>query len=175
MKDDGRTVGRSATVADRLTVCPSDRRLVRSLRRPPCQRIRQRRVHVEIQRVAEFVLLRRGVGLDAGSQVRGLVRSEARLADAAHELAERAVAEEVDTLLGEIELHLLCGRMGLPAGPQHGLVALGHLRCLLGREISLVHQFLHDLVEQVGELAFDLPVSCPIAGGLAAENPEHFG
>ena len=103
------------------------------------------------------------------------MRPEARLADAAEQVLERLVAEEVDALLGQVELDLLRRRARLAAGPEHRLVALGHLRRLGDVEVALVHQPLDDLVEQLAELALDLLVLLGVAGGLAAEHLEHVG
>ena len=47
------------------------------------------------------------LSLHPGGQVRRLVRAEAGAAQRAQEVAQGAVAEEVDPLLRQVELHLL--------------------------------------------------------------------
>ena len=103
------------------------------------------------------------------------MRAEARLADAAQQILERLVAEEVDPLLGEAEVHLLRGRLRRAARPEHRLVAGRHLRRLADVQVPLVDQALDDPVEQLAELALDLLVPLGVAGALAPEHLEHFG
>ncbi len=101
---------------------------------------------------------------------------EARLAHGAEQALQRLVAEEVDAFLGQVELHLLRGRLRLAAGPEHRLIALGHLRDL-GRlshvQVAFVDQPLHDAVEQLAQVVLGLAIPLGIAGGLAAERLQH--
>ena len=92
------------------------------------------------------------------------MRPEARLADGAEQALERLVPQEVDALLGEVELHLLSGGMGLAAGAEHGLVPLGHLGRLSDVEVALVDEPLDDAVEQLAQLPLDLPVPLGVPG-----------
>ena len=82
------------------------------------ERVLERRVDVEVQRVAELVRLAPAVGLDAGGEVRrcrGCRSSTCRASRAG--CRERPVAEEVDALLGEVELHVAAAACARPPGP----------------------------------------------------------
>src|SRR6266404_6478056 len=139
------------------------------------QRVRERGVHVEVERVTVLVGLADRLGLDAGGEVLGLVRPEARLADAAQEVLQGAVAEEIDALFGEVELHLLSRLFGHPARTEHRLLAGGHLGRLGHVQVALVDQLLNDLVEQLPQLALEIGVARRVAGRFAAQHLEHFG
>ncbi len=139
------------------------------------QRVRQRRVDVEIERVAVLVALARRLGLDAGRQMLRVVRAEARFPDAAQQVLERAITEKIDAFVGEIELHLLCRLFRHAAGAEHRLLRTGHLRRLLQVEVPLVDQLLDDLVEQIGELFLELGILAGVAGRVAAQHVEHVG
>src|SRR5216683_1325483 len=139
------------------------------------QRVRERGVHVEVERVTVLVGLADRLGLDAGGEVLGLVRPEARLADAAQQVLQGAVAEEIDALFGEVELHLLSRLFGHPARTEHRLLAGGHLGRLGHVQVALVDQLLDDLVEQLPQLALEIGVARRVAGRLAAQHLEHFG
>src|SRR5438034_1948216 len=76
------------------------------------ERVRERGVHVEVERVTVLVGLADRLGLDAGREVLGLVRPEARLADASQQVFQGAVAEKIDALLGEVELRSEERRVG---------------------------------------------------------------
>ena len=94
----------------------------------------------------------------------------------AEQVLERLVAEEVDALLGEVELDLLRRRAGLAAGAEHATGSPGGTcGAWLDVEVALVDQPLDDLVEQLAQLALDLLVPLGVAGGLAAEHLEHVG
>jgi hypothetical protein len=67
---------------------------------------RQRGGDVEIQRVAEFVCLRCTAGLDAGGLVACVVTAEVRFPKRAQQIAQRAKAEEVEPLVGDLEARL---------------------------------------------------------------------
>src|SRR5437870_12765909 len=60
------------------------------------QRVRERGVHVEVERVAVLVLLTHRFGLHTGREVLRFMGSEARLADAPEQVLQGPVAEEVD-------------------------------------------------------------------------------
>ena len=79
-------------------------------------RVRQRRGDVEVQRVAEFVGLGGAAGLDAGGLVAGVVAAEARLAQRAQQIAQRAEAEEVEPFVGDLEARLRLRVADLSAG-----------------------------------------------------------
>src|ERR671922_305407 len=71
---------------------------------------------------AVFVRLAHRFRLDAGGEVLRLVGAEAGFADAAEQVLQRTVAEEVDALFGEVELHLLSGFLGHPARTEQRLL-----------------------------------------------------
>src|SRR5271157_4937764 len=71
---------------------------------------------VEIERVAEFVRLGGAAGLDSCSQVAGVVTTEARFAQRSHQIAQRAEAEEVESLVGDFKARLRLSFANLPAG-----------------------------------------------------------
>src|SRR3989475_20622 len=139
------------------------------------QRVRERGVHVEVERVTVLVGLADRLGLDAGREVLGLVRPEARLADASQQVFQGAVAEKIDALLGEVELHLLSSFLGHPTRTEQRLLARGHLGRLGHVQVALVDQLLNDLVEQLPQLALEIGVARRVAGRFAAQHLEHFG
>jgi hypothetical protein len=65
--------------------------------------------------------------------------------------------------------------MGLTAGAEHALIALGHLGGLAYVEVALVDEPLHDLVQQLAELLLQLLVALGVAGRVAPEHLEHVG
>ena len=67
------------------------------------RRVQQRRGRVEVQRVAELVRLRRAGRFDAGRLLARVVAAVAALAERAEQIAQRAVAEEVERLVGDLE------------------------------------------------------------------------
>src|SRR6185503_19889014 len=64
----------------------------------------ERAADVEVQGVAKLVWLGGTRGLDSRGEVARIVAAERGLAQAAQEVAQRLVAEEVDALLGQLEL-----------------------------------------------------------------------
>src|SRR5256884_9092287 len=139
------------------------------------QRVREHGVHVEIERVAVLVLLTHRFGLHAGREVLRFMGSEARLADAPEQVLQGSVAEEVDALFGEVELHLLGGFFGHSPRAEQGLLPRRHLGRLADVQVPLVDQLLDDLVEQLRELALEVGVARRVPGGLAAQQLEHLG
>src|SRR5262245_22764894 len=65
--------------------------------------VEHRRRHVQVKRVAEFVGLRRFVGLDARRQIFCGVPPERRFAETGHQVLERLVAEKIYPLLRDLE------------------------------------------------------------------------
>src|SRR5207248_3899201 len=124
---------------------------------------------------AVFVRLADRFGLDAGREVLRFMSPEARLADAAEQVLESAVAEEVDALFGEVELHLLGGFFRHSPRAEQRLLPRGHLGRLADVQVPLVDQLLDDFVEQLGELALEIGVAGRVARGLAAQQLEHLG
>src|SRR5437660_791873 len=124
----------------------------------------QRGVHVEVERVAELVGLAHRFGLDPRREVLRLVRAEAGLADRAEQVLEGAVAEEVDALLGEVELHLLSRLLGPAAGSEQGLQVdrVGQLG-----EVAAVRRVFHRLPTPNIGLRRALPQWMPPRAGFA--------
>src|ERR1051325_8276448 len=69
-------------------------------------RRKQRRVHIKIDRVAEFVRLAGGFRLDAGGEMQSVVTPHRTLAQTAKQASQRLVPEKVETLLGNFKLHV---------------------------------------------------------------------
>ena len=111
-------------------------------------RVRQRRGDVEVQRVAEFVGLRRAAGLDAGGLVARVVAAEVRFAQRAQQIAQRAKAEEVEPLVGDLEARLRLRVADLPAG---GRAARWIVRLIDVDVVFLLHA-LDELLDQVFHL-----------------------
>src|SRR5712675_1701100 len=99
-----------------------------------------------------------------------LVRAEARLPDAAEQVLEGAVAEEIDAFFREAELHLLRGLLGHAPRTEQRLLARGQLRRLREVEIPLLDELLDDLIEQLGELSLEVGVALRVAGRVAAQH-----
>ena len=66
--------------------------------------VQQRAAGVEVQRVAELVRLRRAGRFDAGRLLARVVAAVAALAERAEQIAQRAVAEKIERLVGDLEL-----------------------------------------------------------------------
>ncbi len=130
----------------------------RQLQPLAAQRREQRRVHVQIHRVAELVNLRRAAGLDAGSHIARVVRAEARTAQRPQQILQRLVAQEVDALVGDLDLHFAVALAAAPAV----------LR--LGVDVAFVHQLLHQAIQKLIDL---LAATCfPAAGESARRAPD---
>src|ERR1700722_8810984 len=69
--------------------------------------VRKRRGNVEVQCVAELIGLRRSTGFDTGREIARVVASETRLAERPEQVAQRLEAEEIETLVGDLEPGLL--------------------------------------------------------------------
>ena len=70
-------------------------------------RVEDGRGGVDVQRVAELVGLGRAAGFHAGGEVAGVVPARAAVAERPEQVAQRLEAEEVERLVGHLELHLL--------------------------------------------------------------------
>ena len=119
---------------------------------------------VDVHHIAEFIRLGRAAGLNASGQVARVVTAGAAVAGGAEQIAQRAVAEKIQRLVGDLELHL--ARFTVAA------TALGAAR-LLGVEIrrsrdvaGLLHA-LDDLLDQLLQLIAHLLLA---AFGLVAEH-----
>ena len=75
--------------------------------------VRQRGIHVEVERVAELVGLGGARGLDAGGLVAGIVPSTDGATHAAKQVAERLIAQKIHTLVGNLEAGVTLRRCGL--------------------------------------------------------------
>src|ERR1700726_780190 len=73
---------------------------------------------IEIQGVAELVRLRRPCGFHARGLFARVVSAEAALAERPEKIAKRAIAEEIQGLVGDLEAHgRLAGAPDAPAAP----------------------------------------------------------
>src|SRR5262249_21126978 len=108
------------------------------------------RARIEVERIAELVWLRRRFGVDARRQIARVVASRVALAERAEQIAERAIAEEVEALVGHLELD---GRQvaALAAGPAFALHALGVEVGMRGDVAPFPHP-LDDLLDQLLDL-----------------------
>ena len=91
------------------------------------------------------------------------------MSERAEDAAERLVAEEVDPLLGEVELHV--ARRGVGEAPRSGdgLLTGGHLGRSVDVQVALVHEALDEVVEHLRELRLRLLVT------VAPQRLEHLG
>jgi hypothetical protein len=119
---------------------------------------------IDVERVAELVRLGRRDRLDAGAEVSRVVPPRAAAADRAEQIAQRAVAEKVERLVGDLELH----RAGILAQAAAGAAAMLPLALQIRRpgHEALLHHLLDDLLDQILEL---LPRAFLIAVGRFAE------
>ena len=69
-------------------------------------------------RVAEFILLRRTGGFDAGGQIARVVPAEARFSQRAQKILQRFETEKIERFVGDLE-----ARAGLPASAALRLAA----------------------------------------------------
>ena len=137
----------------------------------PClalDRVQQRARRIEVQRVAELVGLRRPGRLDAGRLLARVVAAVAALAERPEQIAQRAVAEEIERLVGDLEGDLSLslaararGRLPLPP------FALG-IQIGRRRDVALLGHALDDLLNQLLELR---PRVGLIAVGRIAQQP----
>ena len=122
-------------------------------------RIQNRRARVEVHRVAELVRLGRAARLDAGGHLARVVPAEAALADRSEQIAQGPVAEEVEALVGDLELERLFrssesrARL-LPPLP----IALDIRR---GGDVALLLKLLDDLVDELVEARFRVVAILP--------------
>ena len=133
------------------------------------ERVLEGLADIDIEHVPELVLLAVAVGFDSGGEMRGIVRPEARFPERAQDVAEALVAEEVDPLVGEIELDALGRAVSDAATPGYGLMAGGHLRRRLKIEIPFRRELLDQAVEQLAELLLRFLVA------VAAQRFEQLG
>ena len=113
------------------------------------ERILQSLVHIEVEDIAELVLLAVSVGFNAGREIRCVVAAEARLSERAEDVAQALVAEEIDCLVGEIELNAFRCAVGEAAGPRERLMTRRHLWRRFEIQVSLGCQLLNETVEQL--------------------------
>ena len=105
---------------------------------------------VDVERVAELVGLGRGGHLDAGAQVPRVVHAGAAASHRAEQVAQGAIAQEVERLVGDLERDTRASSPSPPAPalPIHALaVQVGRV----GDEAAL-HHAVDDLLDQVLEL-----------------------
>ena len=107
--------------------------------------------------------------------MRRVVRAKACFADGPNDVFQRPVPQEIQTLLAEVKLDVLCRRFLVAAVAGDLLVSCWHLRRLFCREIPLLDQFFDYVVQQFCDLFFDLGVPGTIPGSFAPEDLQHFG
>src|SRR5205823_10102737 len=113
-------------------------------------RSQQRRRGVEVQRIAELVRLGRAGRLDARRLLTRVVAPVAALAERSKKVAQRAVAEEVECLVGHLEGD---GRLIGPDPARAPLPALA-LALEIGRcgDVAFLRHPLDDLLDELFEL-----------------------
>ena len=107
---------------------------------------------IEVQRIAELVRLRRGDRLDAGRVVARVVAAEAALAERAEQIAQRAIAEKIQALVGDFEPRRR--RVGTEAAAGAARLALRALGLQIGRrrDEAFLHHPIDDVLDELLEL-----------------------
>src|SRR6185436_19060883 len=115
--------------------------------------------NIEIDRVAELVRLARRFGLYARRQLWSIVAAHRTLAETSEQTAQRFVTEEIQPLLSHFKFDVARQRVfKSPFTLAHHLASLFRLRFLMQLQISLFHQSLYQLIENLLELrTFVLP------------------
>ena len=128
--------------------------------------VQQRAGRIEVQGVAELVRLRRAGGFHAGRVLAGVVAAVAALAERTEQIAQRAVAEKVERLVGDLEGDR---RLIRPVAGAAALAPLA-LAVQIGRcgDVAFVGHALDDLLDQILELRARLVL---IAVGRVAKQP----
>ena len=113
----------------------------------------QRRVHIEIDRVAKLVRLARRFGFHTGGQVRRIVTPHRTLAQTSQQVAQSFVTQKIETFLSNFEFDIARERL---FDSVLAIAAL-HVALLLGlffmkREVTLFNQSLDQLVQHLLEL-----------------------
>src|SRR4029450_10544845 len=103
------------------------------------------------------------------------VCAEARLAYAPKQILECLVTQEIDALLGQIEMHLLGGGLGHTARSEHRLIPTRDLGRLGDVEVPFVDEPLHDPIEQLTQLTLDLAIAGWVTGSFPSQHLEHYG
>ena len=127
--------------------------------------VQNRRRGVDVHRVAELVRLRRAAGLDAGRQIARVVPAGAAVAGRAEQVAQRAVAEEVERLVGDLELHL--AGLAVAGPPPWARRAFSGSRSGGVGDVARLLHALDDLLDQLLQLLAHLLLA---AFGLVAEH-----
>src|SRR5205085_8500563 len=105
---------------------------------------------IDVHRVAEFVWLRRGGGFDAGAEMARVVAARTAAADGPEQVAQGAIAEEIERLVGDLEFHR-AAVFAVSASAAATMFALVFKVRRLGDE-PLVHHLLHDLLNELLQL-----------------------
>ena len=130
----------------------------------PLHRIQNRRGDIEIHHVTEFVRLGRAAGLDPGRQIARVVAAGAAVSRRAQQIAQRAIPEKIERLVGDLELHFR--RFAFAAATHR---PAGLLRLEVGRrgDVARLLHLVDDLLDQLLELIAHLLLA---ALGLVAEH-----
>ena len=113
---------------------------------------------VEIQRVAKFVELRCAAGFDAGGHVAGVMAAETGFPQRAQKIPQGFVTEEVETLVGDLELRLLA-----VAGLASGGGRFRGVGRIVDRDVVFLLHAFDEFLDQLLELAFHLHLLQPLA------------
>ena len=115
-------------------------------------RVQDGAARIQVQGVAELVGLGRGDRFDAGRVVAGVVAAEAALAERAEQIAQRAIAEEIEALVGHLEPRRR--RIGSEPASGAGRLPVGARRFEIGgrRDEALLHHAIDDVLNQLFEL-----------------------
>ena len=106
---------------------------------------------IDVEGIAEFVRLRRRDCLDARGVVARVVAAEAALAERAEQIAQRAIAEKIQALVGHFEPRRR--RVGTEAAAGAARLALRALGLQIGRrrDEAFLHHPLDDVLDQLLE------------------------
>src|ERR1700686_1406528 len=108
-------------------------------------RRRKRRRDVKVQRVAKFILLRRATRFDARRHVAPAMTSKTPFPERTQEIAQGFESQEVEALVGDLELRLLLRVADLSA---HARLLRGIMR-LIDRNIVFLLHALDQLLNQL--------------------------
>ena len=107
---------------------------------------------IQVQRVSELVRLRRCDGFDAGGVVARVVAAQTALAHRPEQVAQRAVAEKIEALVGHLESRRRSVRAESAACARR--LPIGAVRLEIGRrgDEAFLHHPIDDVLNQLLEL-----------------------
>src|SRR5581483_3186354 len=104
---------------------------------------RQRCRDIEIECVAEFVLLGGATRLDAGGEVARVVSAKTGFAQRSQQIAQGAESEEVETFIGDLEFCLRLVLADLPAYTR----LFGRIVRLVNGDVVLLFHAIDELLD----------------------------